>query len=338
MYIGRVIVSIASTKLTFEEEILLQHPMVFGVVLFLQNYIDKPGLGRLIREIQLAGKSSYREDMPVFVDQEGGVVQRFKKDFTILPSAQEFGECEADFGSAIKSARFFGSIMAKELAEFGISSLAPVLNIGKECSIIGRSRRGFHKEAVECSLLAEGFIDGMNEEGMQAIGKHFPGHGSVSGDSHESTPVDNRTYREIDESDLIPFKRLISMGKISAVMTSLIQFPQVCDNVVALSAIWLNDILRDRLGFKGVVVSDCLSMVGAGTMSMMDKVKRAFQCNNDILIISHQTPAEYLELFAGLSIEEYALSLEQSERVEKWVGGRLSDRRCEIREEPTPAL
>lgn len=257
--IGSLIIDLEGTALSSEEEALLQHPLVGGVLLFSRNFASPEQLTMLCQAI----RETRKQPLLLMVDQEGGRVQRFINGFTRLPSMSTLGKYfPNDLPKACEKATDCGWLMASELLAVGIDlSLAPVLDLNKgKNTVIGD--RAFHADPNVVIALAQAFILGMREAGMAATGKHFPGHGSVSVDSHIAMPVDKRFLSEIEQDDMLSFTGLVKTG-ISAIMAAHIIFPNVDTLAVGFSRVWLQDILRKKLGFKGVVLSDDLNMEGA---------------------------------------------------------------------------
>jgi beta-N-acetylhexosaminidase len=122
--------------------------------------------------------------------------------------------------------------------------------------------RAFHRNPNAVAHLAAALYRGLRAAGMAAVGKHFPGHGFVAADSHTEIPVDPRPFAEIAAADLVPFGVMIQCG-LQAVMPAHVVYPAVDDAPAGYSREWLRDILRDRLGFDGLVFSDDLGMAGA---------------------------------------------------------------------------
>jgi len=205
--------------------------------------------------------------------------------------------------------------------EFGIISLAPVCDLDGGNTIISRLDRAFHAQPQACTELLFSYIDGMNAHGMQAIGKHFPGHGHSYGDTHVSAVIDNRSLEELEANDLYVFIELIKAKKLAAIMPAHIVYPQVDPaHTAGASKIWLQDILRDKYGFDGVIVSDCLTMTGAGHGTLLDKAEKALSVG-DVTILCHQEPETFITLCNKLEQKGYALSKEGQERMARWVGG-----------------
>jgi len=122
--------------------------------------------------------------------------------------------------------------------------------------------RAFHKDPQAINELAFSLMQGLKKGGMQAVGKHFPGHGFVVADSHVSIPIDEREFDQIAQNDMQPFRQMIDEG-LAAIMPAHVIYPKVDDKPAGFSSKWLQKVLRERLGFQGVIFSDDLSMEGA---------------------------------------------------------------------------
>ena len=176
-----------------------------------------------------------------------------------------------------------GWLMASELTASGIDiSFAPVLDVDRETSSIIGNRAFSNDPNLVCKLAGQ-LINGMNEAGMKATGKHFPGHGGIFEDSHISEPVDIRSYEELLEIDLKPFIEL--KNNLGALMTAHITFPKVDDICVSYSDIWIKKILKEKLSYEGIVFSDDLSMKGAGDFSMGKKAMKSIEAGCDMVLV-----------------------------------------------------
>jgi beta-N-acetylhexosaminidase len=164
---------------------------------------------------------------------------------------------------ARECAELTGWRMAAELRAIKVDfSFAPVLDLAHGVSgVIGN--RAFHAKPEIAATLAYAFMHGMLQAGMSAVGKHFPGHGGVSEDSHLALPVDHRDMATLMKSDMVPFEKMIH-NNLPAIMPAHVIYDQVDDKPAGYSKIWLKKILRDRLKFQGVIFSDDLSMEAAG--------------------------------------------------------------------------
>lgn len=255
--LGPLILDVGGEQLDSDDQTLLSDPLVGGVILFSRNYSSVPQLCQLVTEIR-----KINPRMIIAVDHEGGRVQRFQGDFTAIPAMQRLGALyQRDPQQAYLLAHETGWLMAAELIACGLDiSFAPVLDVDDHFStIIGD--RSFSANPKTTLSLATAFITGMHEAGMAVTGKHFPGHGGVSADSHVELPVDERTLDELRSRDLIPFKNLIQA--LDAIMPAHILFPKIDALPVGFSPYWLQTVLRGQMGYQGVIFSDDLSMEGA---------------------------------------------------------------------------
>ena len=274
---GRLMTSLEGASLSSEDKKLLSNKHVGGIILFSKNFESQLQIQSLCSEIK-----SVKENIIIAVDQEGGRVQRFKNEFTLLPSMQDLGGYAAKKNN-MGICHEVGWLMASELIASGIDiSFAPVLDVDRDTSsIIGN--RAFSNDPKLLIELARNFINGMNEAGMLATGKHFPGHGGIFEDSHISEPVDIRSYEKLLEIDLKPFIEL--KNNLGAVMTAHITFPKIDDICVSYSNLWIKKILKEKLAFKGIVFSDDLSMKGAGDFSMGEKAMKSIEAGCEMVLV-----------------------------------------------------
>ena len=207
--LGPVMLDIEGTDLTEADRRRLSHPLAGGLILFSRNYASLEQLSRLTSEIH----ALRNPPLIIAVDHEGGRVQRFRDGFTVLPAMRELGWAwDRGQQHARQLAQELGFVLAAELLAHGVDlSLAPVLDVDRGASsVIGD--RAFHSDPRAVGELARALLQGFRQAGMNGVGKHFPGHGQVSADSHHEVPVDERTYEEIEAVDLEPFRRLIEAG------------------------------------------------------------------------------------------------------------------------------
>lgn len=264
---GPVMLDVAAYEVTAEEREILQHPLVGGVILFARNYAEPAQLRALTAAIRAA-----RPEVLISVDHEGGRVQRFRNGFTRLPAMRRFGAAwEADADAAKAGARHAGFVLAAELRAHGVDlSYAPVLDLDYGVSsVIGD--RAFHRDPQVATELARAVVAGLGDAGMRAVGKHFPGHGAVEADSHVAIPVDGRVFDAVWAEDIQPFRRLA--GELGGVMPAHVIFENIDPRPAGFSPFWLQQVLRGKLGFQGVVFSDDLTMEGASVAG--DIVARA---------------------------------------------------------------
>ena len=177
-----------------------------------------------------------------------------------------------------------GWLVASELIACGVDlSFSPVLDLDQNSSsVIGD--RAFSDQIDVVIDCARAFIFGMHEAGMASVGKHYPGHGSISEDSHVEKPIDKRILNEIENRDLIPFKELIN--DLDGIMTAHILFPEVDENVTTFSKIWLSEILKAKMNFKGMIFSDDLNMEGANEYkSFYLKAEKAIKAGCEMILV-----------------------------------------------------
>ncbi len=310
---------------------MLSRPSVGGVILFARNYESKNQVVELVSEIR-----AIRPELLLCVDQEGGRVQRFKHGFTQLPPMQVFSELyQSNAANAVKLAEGCGWLMAVEVLACGLDfSLAPVLDVDRNhCRAIGN--RAFSDKVEEVVTLAGAFVQGMRQAGMAATGKHFPGHGSVEADSHVSSPVDDREFETIFASDMQPFIRLAE--QLGAVMPAHVVFSSVDVQPVGFSSYWLKSVLREKLGFNGVIFSDDLSMQAAAAAgSYAERAFAAIEAGCDmVLACNHREGAiEILDAFESELIQASPkLTTMRANRQWNWSDLVKMERWQELREE-----
>lgn len=303
---------VAGTELTDEDKELLQHPLVGGLILFKRNCESPEQIHTLTSAIR-----EVKPDILIAVDQEGGRVQRIQEGVTKLPPMKTFGDIyDKNTDKARRLVEMCGWLMATEVLSLGIDfSFAPVLDCDSGISqIIGD--RAFHHDPAVVSDLASLFVYGMQEAGMQAIGKHFPGHGSVAPDSHVALPIDDRDFKTIKSYDLVPFKKLIEAG-MAGLMPAHIIFPQIDELPVGFSSKWLQTILRQQLNFDGAIFSDDLTMEGAACVgSVPERAQKALDAGCDMILVCNNRQATYetIDALSNYQPDEHKLKRLQKMR------------------------
>lgn len=284
---GPIMMDVHGTSLNSEDKELIEHPLVGGLILFARNYESPEQISALTQSIR-----TVKQDMLIAVDHEGGRVQRFRKHFSKIPAmGQLLSLCKDNVKEASLLAYHCGVLIAKEVQSVGVDiSFAPVLDINDISQVIGDRAFGKTPDIVE--ILADGFISGMHTAGMKVTGKHFPGHGSVEADSHVALPVDSRTKQDIFTHDMTPFQHLIERNKIDALMPAHVIYPNVDSLSVGFSSRWLQEVLRESLGFQGVIFSDDLSMEGASTIGgFIERSEAAQYAGCDMLLVCNNRTA-----------------------------------------------
>jgi beta-N-acetylhexosaminidase len=279
MTLGPLMIDVQGASLTQEDRDLLVNPLVGGLILFSRNFVSIEQLEELIRD----ARGVRTPPLLIGVDHEGGRVQRFRKDFTVMPSMRTIGrEYDIDQAAGRQLGRQCGWLLAAELRAVGVDiSFAPVVDLDYGVSsVIGD--RAFHKDPRVVAELAVAFLNGMRDAGMIGTAKHFPGHGAVAPDSHVAMPVDRRELVDLDQ-DLYPYQRLIDNG-LASIMAAHVVFSSVDPLPAGFSRRWLQAELRGRMGFTGAIFSDDLNMAGASIVGdMPERVRAALQAGCDMV-------------------------------------------------------
>lgn len=279
---GCLFVDVEGLELTPSDAEFLTHPTIAGVTLFARNFESREQLNSLTAALHAVPREVR---LWVAVDQEGGRVQRFHDGFTRLPSARDIGTVYArDTQRGIALAHAAGAVMADELCACGVeTSFAPVLDVSLvESAVVGERSYGSEPEQVE--RVAAAVVGGMAHGGMLGVGKHFPGHGGVAADSHNELPHDARAYEDVAAADMHPYRALLDV--LGGVMSAHVVFDEIDGEASTFSPYWLTEVLRKRLGFRGVVFSDDLSMNAARTAgSALERVRGALAAGCDIALV-----------------------------------------------------
>lgn len=269
---------------------LIRHHNLGSVILFSRNIQSPQQVQQLTQTLQRAAKEAGHErPLWIAVDQENGVVRRLGASGTYLPGGMALGA----IGSAAV-AHQVAEATAKELLSLGIQwNLAPVMDVNSNPlnPVIGV--RSFGEDADRVGQLGCAQIEGYQAQGVAACIKHFPGHGDTATDSHLDVPVIDKSLQELERVELVPFKQAISaQGDAcpSSVMIAHISLPQLIGKEVvsSLSSEIVTDLLRQKLGYQGVIVTDCLEMnavkqtVGSAQGALM-----ALEAGNDMVMICH---------------------------------------------------
>ena len=299
MTLGPLMVDLVGTTLSDVERDVLQHPLVGGVILFSRNYESPEQITALTASIR-----ALREPhLLISVDHEGGRVQRFREGFTRLPPIGALGQHYMQHPKqTLERAEKTGWLMAAELRAVGVDfSFAPVLDLAYGVSnVIGD--RAFHRDPEAVASMAHAYIQGMKRAKMSAVGKHFPGHGAVEVDSHLGLPVDSRHFEDMLQADILPFSRLCQ-SELAGIMPAHIVYEQSDSLPAGFSPFWIKEILRDRLGFQGAVLSDDLSMEGAAVIGdSLARAEAALDAGCDMVLVCNK-PESVEQVIDGLKIE-----------------------------------
>ncbi|RZS47438.1 beta-N-acetylhexosaminidase [Sphaerotilus mobilis] len=323
-----LIIDIAGSTLDDKDRRRLIHPRVGGVILFGRNWSGRAALTRTIAEMK-----DLRPDLLVGVDHEGGRVQRFREDgYTPLPAMRALGQrwLRDDGGppgtgalQAMEAATAIGHVLGAELRACGVDlSFTPVLDLDHGRSdVIGS--RAFGRDARMVTVLARSLALGLLQTGMANCGKHFPGHGWARADTHVASATDERSLDAILADDALPYAQLSTC--LRAVMPAHVIYPQVDTRPAGFSSVWLEDVLRDRLGFAGAVFSDDLGMAAArrvpglrgsgpdGELTMPEAVMQALQAGCDLALVCNQSNVD-----GGRTLDALLDALDEAEDDGLW--------------------
>ena len=290
---GPVTLDVLGLQLDSEDRRRILDPLTGGVILFARNFANCKQLTQLTTEIK-----KLRPDVLISIDHEGGRVQRCKTDgFTRLPAMRKLGELWVAKNKSIHAAESAalamaattacGYVLASELRACGVDfSFTPVLDLDfGRSGVIGD--RSFSRDPQIVFALAKSLNEGLRLSGMANCGKHFPGHGWAEADSHVAIPVDERSLKEILNDDAKPYEWLDL--SLAAVMPAHVIYPKVDKNPAGFSKVWLHSILRQELGFEGVIFSDDLSMEGASVAgSVVKGAELALEAGCDAVLICNR--------------------------------------------------
>jgi beta-N-acetylhexosaminidase len=311
-----VVVDVVGTVLTEEDCSRIRHPGAGAVILFTRNYENPEQLAALTAQIERLREPA----LPICVDHEGGRVQRFRTGFSAIPPMRSLGKLwDRDRDAAKEAATSVGYVIAAELGAHGVDfSFTPVLDLDYGgSSVIGD--RALHFDPTAVGALGACLVRGLSQGGVAAVAKHFPGHGYAEADSHVAVPRDERSYKDIWRKDIAPYKPVIEAG-LAAVMPAHVIYPQVDPNPAGYSPHWLQGVLRQQLGFQGVVFSDDLSMEGAAVAGgPPERARAALGAGCDMVLLCNN-PAGLDELLESLKDVQLA-NPARLERMKKH-GGR----------------
>lgn len=313
---------------------LIRHYGVQSIILFKRN-VDSPAqVAELVRELQsIARDEGYSRPLLIAIDQEGGRVQRLRDPWTVWPPLRMLGET-----GSVDLTRKMAAALAEELKACGIRlDFAPVMDVDTNPAnpIIGD--RSFARTPDVVSKLGVAFIEAMQGAGVAACAKHFPGHGDTDKDSHLDLPSVEHARSRLDEVELPPFRAAIQAG-VATIMTAHVVVRELDDMVPAtLSRAVVTTLLRDEMGYGGVIVADDLEMkaVAAG-FPYAESARRATLAGCDILPVCENEEAQ-VEVVEALIRAEESGELRRRE-IDDSVGRveRLLDRYAVPHSDPDP--
>ncbi|WP_373600553.1 beta-N-acetylhexosaminidase [Paraclostridium bifermentans] len=304
--IGQMIVAgFNGTNINSEIETLVNDLKVGGVILFSRNVENSEQLSSLTKNIKSLSKKT-----PLFIsiDEEGGRVSRLPKDTKKFKRARDIGNT-----SDVKYAYKNGMKLGNTLKEHNINmNFAPVLDIhsNPKNTVIGDRAFGNNENIV--SIMGIATMNGIKESGVIPVVKHFPGHGDTEVDSHYGLPSVNKSLKELEQFELIPFKKAID-NECDAVMVSHILMENIDDkNPATLSKKVINDLLRNKMNFDGVVITDDMLMKAISNSISIEKASiKSINAGTDIILIGND-----LKIVKS-TINEIKLAVKDNEISEK---------------------
>ena len=304
----RLMVGFDGTRLDEELRFLIDTLKVGGIILFSRNLIDPDQIRQLTMSVQQYAKDCGQPPVFVSIDQEGGMVARLKEPFTQFPGNPKMsGEEDADY---------FAETTARELAHVGINmNMAPVLDVVPEGFQGVMADRVFGHDPNWVSRLGVRVITGFQKRRIMAVAKHFPGIGRTILDSHLEMPDVDTDLTLLAKSDLVPFQTAIS-NNVSGIMLSHIRYNEIDRQWPASLSIKIaKELLRDRMGFAGIVMTDDLDMGAIEKQySIQTAIFQILSAEIDIALICHRSPK------IGTAFKKILTHLKSSvERMEKGI-------------------
>ena len=274
------ILGCASTSLSDDERRFFKEADPFGFILFARSCKDRDQLRRLVADL----RNAVGRDTPVLVDEEGGRVQRMKPPrWRDSPAPGSFGEIYGrNPAAAVDLARFNARLIADDLHDVGIDvNCAPLLDLQETNGHAVIGDRAFSSDPKAVVDIAQAWVDGLQDGGILPVVKHIPGHGRTRVDSHHALPVVDAALDDLEARDFAPFR---SFRDHPAGMTGHLLFQAIDpDNPATLSIKVVSEIIRGRIGFDGLLITDDLCM-SALDGSIGDRASRAIAAGCDVAL------------------------------------------------------
>ena len=280
----RLMVGFEGTELNRDLEFLIDTIKVGGIVLFARNLENPEQIRHLCDSIHEYARSSGQPPLFIAIDQEGGQVARLRKPFTQFPGNSKMKD--------IKDAKYFARVTAKELKGVGINmNLAPVMDVAPEGINSVMAERSFGCDTIRVSELGATVIGNLQKRNIMSVAKHFPGIGRTTLDSHLDMPNLDIDINEMASTDLVPFEAAISKD-VAGIMLSHIRYKKIDPEWPAsLSVSIAKDLLRSRMNFGGVVMTDDLDMGAIRKhYDIQSVIWQMVTADIDIALICHKGP------------------------------------------------
>lgn len=284
----RLVTGFPGPEMSDEFQAAVRDYKIGNVILFRENIKSLPQLKKLCADIQAFVTAETGYPAFITIDQEGGVVTRLPSEAVNVPSPMSISA-----SGVPQNAYQAGSLTGQQLRDVGVNfNLAPSVdvNCNPKNPVIGVRSYGDDPKAV--ALYAENMVKGLMAGGVLPCIKHFPGHGDTSQDSHLSLPCVDKTRQQLEETELYPYRALVAAG-VPAVMTTHILFPALDDSGLpaTMSKTILQGLLRQEMGFRGLILSDCMQMQAiAAKFGTKNGVLTALAAGVDLVFVSHDAP------------------------------------------------
>ncbi len=251
------------------------------IILFKRNVENRIQVKKYVSKIH----ETYGDDIIISADQEGGIVTRLETGFSVSPGAMAVAATGKSTNSYLT-----GKILGEEMADCGITfNLAPVVDINSNQNNPAIGVRSFSNDSEIVYEYASEFIRGLNESGVAACIKHFPGNGDVCVDPHLAMPILDKTIEELEKMELIPFRKLFER-KVESMMPTHLTLPKIMKEKVpvTVSKEILTDFVRGEMGYEGLIISDDLTMGGvSNSMEIEEICYKSLMAGIDVLCICH---------------------------------------------------
>lgn len=313
-------VGFEGTSVTPDLASFIQEYKPGGVILFSRNLESIEQIVQLTNDLQ---RYSPHKPLLISIDQEGGRVSRLPKTFTIFPPCEVLGRCNSS-----ELAYAAAATMAKELKAVGINmNMSPVLDVNSNPANPVIGDRAFGAAPGPVCELGLATVGGLQDQRVVACGKHFPGHGDTNADSHKELPVVNAPRERLEQMELPPFRHAAAHG-VAAMMTAHVLYRSLDEQFPAtLSPTIIGALLRDEIGYDGVVLTDDLEMHAIiDHYGIEDATVRAILAGCDMLLICKDRDREVAAITAlEKAVTEGAITVERVERSLSRIA-RLKDR------------
>lgn len=288
---SRFICGFEGQSLTEDLKELIRTYHIGGVILFSQNLKSEQQIKKLTSDIKNEARNSgYDQEILIAIDQENGLVNRLESIDFYMPGAMSLGASNKE-----DLAYEVGLITANKLKDLGINfNLAPVLDLNTNPQNPGVGTRSFSDKVDQACKMSENFIKAHLDKGILCAAKHFPGLGNLSTDTHFDLPEVDKSYQDLESFEIVPFKNAIDKG-VPVVMTAHVRFPQIdkTNLPATMSKPILKDILREKLGFERVIITDCLEMDAISDhYGVEEGARKAILAGANLLIVSHSKKAQ----------------------------------------------